>query len=94
MVLRLSRRLRAAGRYLLVGWHAWHHPALRWPGKLALLLMALYLVSPIDIIPDTIPLLGWLDDIALVAIVLPLFLKWLPADIVREAQRKAGIERQ
>ncbi|MCM0044183.1 MAG: DUF1232 domain-containing protein [Burkholderiaceae bacterium] len=92
MLFRLTRRLRAAGRYLLVGWHAWRHPALRWPGKLVLVLMALYLLTPIDIVPDGIPLLGWLDDFALVAIVLPLFLKLLPADIVRDARRKAGAE--
>jgi uncharacterized membrane protein YkvA (DUF1232 family) len=92
MVFRLTRRLRAAGRHLLIGWHAWRHPALRWPGRLVLVLMALYLVSPIDLLPDGIPLLGWLDDIALVVIVLPLFLKLLPADIVREARRKAGTE--
>lgn len=90
-MFRITRRLKAAGRHLRIGWHAWRHPALRWPGKLLLVLMALYLISPIDIIPDTLPLLGWLDDFALVAIVLPLLLKLLPDEVVREAKEKAGM---
>lgn len=90
-MFRITRRLKAAGRHLRIGWHAWRHPALRWPGKLLLMLMALYLISPIDIIPDTLPLLGWLDDFALVAIVLPLLLNLLPAEVVREAKEKAGM---
>lgn len=90
-MFRITRRLKAAGRHLRIGWHAWRHPALGWPGKLLLMLMALYLISPIDIIPDTLPLLGWLDDFALVAIVLPLLLNLLPAEVVREAKEKAGM---
>ncbi len=90
-MLRLTRRLRAAAGHLRIGWYAWRNPALRWPGKLVLALMALYLVSPIDIVPDTLPLLGWLDDFALAAIILPLMLKLLPADVLREAKEKAGV---
>lgn len=88
--MRLLLRLRAAGRHLLVAWHAWRDPALRWPGRLMLVALALYLLSPIDLIPDGIPLLGWLDDFALIAFVLPRLLKMLPAGVLREARKKAG----
>lgn len=90
MLTRLVRRIRAAGRHLLVGWYAWRNPALGWPGRIALLAMAFYLLSPIDLLPDGLPLLGWLDDFALIAFVLPLLLKLLPADVIREAREKAG----
>ncbi len=89
-MMRLMRRLRAAGRHLLVAWHAWRDPALRWPGRLMLAAVALYLLSPIDLMPDGIPLLGWLDDFALLGFALPLFLKLLPAGVLKEARRKAG----
>lgn len=89
-MMRLLLRLRAAGRHLLVAWHAWRDPALRWPGRLVLVALALYLLSPIDLIPDGIPLLGWLDDFALIAFVLPRLLKMLPAGVLREARKKAG----
>jgi uncharacterized membrane protein YkvA (DUF1232 family) len=45
-------------------------PALPWPAKIALGAAALYLVSPVDLVPDFIPLVGYLDDLLLAAIVL------------------------
>ena len=93
MLIRLARRIRSAGRHLLVGWYAWRNPALGWPGKLVLLAMAVYLVSPIDLVPDGLPVLGWLDDFALIAFGLPLLLKLLPADVIRDAREKAGAGR-
>ena len=92
MLLRLGTRLRAAGLHLLVGWHAWRNPALGWPGKLMLALMALYLLSPVDLVPDWVPLLGWLDDIALVGLVLPVLLRLLPPEVLRQARRRAGLD--
>ncbi len=38
--------------------------------RLAALAAILYVVLPLDLIPDTIPLIGWLDDIGVVALVL------------------------
>lgn len=37
-----------------------------WPVRLACGLAALYLVSPIDILPDFMPVIGWLDDFLVV----------------------------
>ena len=74
----------------MVAWHAWRHPDLGWPGRLMLAAMALYLISPVDLIPDGIPVLGWLDDFALIAFILPQLLKFLPATVLQDARRKAG----
>lgn len=38
----------------------------KWPAALPLLVSLLYGVSPIDIIPDLVPLLGWSDDVAVI----------------------------
>lgn len=35
----------------------------------------IYLISPIDIIPDIIPVIGWMDDVAIVAFVVPFLMK-------------------
>lgn len=60
--------------------------------KLATIAAVLYVISPIDLVPDFIPILGWLDD-GLVAILL---LKWaqrlLPEDLL--ASLKAALDQR
>lgn len=43
-----------------------------------------YMASPIDILPDIVPLLGWLDDIAAIIVSVTLFLMAVPRDVLRE----------
>lgn len=62
-------------------WLALKHPLQpRWL-KPAVALVLLYLLSPVDLIPDFIPLLGVLDDIVLVPLALRAILKRLPAPV-------------
>ena len=62
-------------------WLALKHPlSPRWL-KFAVGAMAFYVVWPIDLIPDVIPIVGWLDD----AVLVPLAIRWvldrLPASV-------------
>jgi len=60
-------------------WFALRHPlAPRWL-KPAVALMALYLLSPVDLLPDTLPLLGMVDDLVLLPLALGFVVKRLPA---------------
>jgi uncharacterized membrane protein YkvA (DUF1232 family) len=52
--------------------------------KLALLALVPYLASPIDLIPDFIPVLGYLDDAALVAFVLRYLVRTTGGEVVQE----------
>ena len=71
-------------------WHALRHPeAPRWL-KLGTGLIVLYLLSPVDLIPDAIPLLGVVDDIVLVPLAIRWLLARLPAHIRHAAERRAG----
>lgn len=54
--------------------------------KAATLFVAFYLVNPFDIIPDVIPLLGWVDDIVLI----PLMVSWIVARLPVPARVYAG----
>ncbi|MBU0491206.1 MAG: DUF1232 domain-containing protein [Chloroflexi bacterium] len=47
-------------------------------------LVAIYVLSPVDIVPDIIPGLGQLDDIAVVLLGIKLFIDMSPADVVRQ----------
>lgn len=64
----------------------------RTPGRLRLLALAIaaYALSPIDLIPDFIPLLGYLDDLLLVPLGLWLVLRLLPAAVLRDARARAA----
>lgn len=51
--------------------------------------MAAYAFSPIDLIPDVIPVLGLLDDLVLVPLGVALILRWAPAAVREDARRRA-----
>ncbi len=48
-----------------------------------------YAFSPIDLIPDPIPVLGYLDDLVIVPLGVALALKMIPADVLTECQNQA-----
>lgn len=62
-------------------WLAIRHPlSPRWL-KPAVVLMVIYVVSPVDLIPDVVPFLGVMDDVVLVPLAIRFLLKRLPARV-------------
>lgn len=51
--------------------------------------VAAYALSPIDLIPDFIPVLGYLDDLLIVPLGLLLVIRWLPPVVLLESREKA-----
>lgn len=70
-------------------WRALRHPQA--PGwlKLGTAGVVLYLISPIDLIPDVIPVFGLLDDVVLVPLAIRFLLRRLPASIRADIEREA-----
>ena len=66
-------------------WFAVRHPSA--PGwlKLGAALIVLYALSPIDLLPDTLPIIGVVDDLVLVPLAMRWLLKRLPPDIAQAA---------
>ena len=56
-------------------------------------LVAGYALSPIDLIPDFIPVVGYIDDLILVPLGLLLVLKLLPPEVLAESRAKASVAR-
>lgn len=61
-----------------------------WWIRLLALLIAGYVLSPIDLIPDFIPVLGYLDDVVLVPLAIKLLLRILPPEVVVDARERAA----
>lgn len=66
MIARLKEWARALKRDVLALWLAARDPRVPWYAKLLAGLVAAYALSPIDLIPDFIPVLGLLDDLLIV----------------------------
>lgn len=66
------------------------HPRLPLRCKLFAGFLVAYALSPIDLIPDFIPVLGQLDDLVILPIGLWILYKMVPADIMEEARSKVA----
>jgi uncharacterized membrane protein YkvA (DUF1232 family) len=66
---------------LLALWKLLRHPETPWPAKAVAALVLVYVASPIDLIPDFIPVLGMLDDLVLVPLGLALAVRLTPAPL-------------
>lgn len=63
-----------------------------WYAKALILLIVVYAASPIDLIPDFIPVLGYLDDLILIPAGIYLVVKMIPGEVLEECRAKARIE--
>ena len=59
--------------------------------RLLALLVAAYALSPVDLIPDFIPVLGYLDDLILVPLGLALVIRLLPESVLASARAQAQL---
>ena len=60
-----------------------------WHAKLFTICVAAYALSPIDLIPDFVPVLGYLDDIIIVPLGIMLAVRMIPAHIMAEHRASA-----
>lgn len=84
------QRLRALKRESLVVYYAARDPRLPWHVRLLAMAVAAYALSPIDLIPDFIPVLGHLDDLVLIPMGVALVIRLTPAHITADARRRAA----
>ncbi len=68
---------------------AYKDPRVPWYVRLFTACVAAYAFSPIDLIPDFIPVLGYLDDLVIVPLGIYLSLKMIPPDVLAECRQKA-----
>jgi uncharacterized membrane protein YkvA (DUF1232 family) len=86
----LRQWARAIKRDAIAVYIAARHPRTPWYAKALALLVAGYALSPIDLIPDFIPVLGYLDDVILVPLGIAAVVAMIPADIMAESRTTAA----
>ena len=64
-------------------------PRVPWYARLFAALVVGYAFSPIDLVPDFVPVLGYLDDLVLVPLGVALALKMIPPDVLAECRERA-----
>ena len=89
---KLASRARSLKKELTALYYAYRHPRLGFWPKLLVIITLGYALSPIDLIPDFIPILGYLDDIIIIPLLISLSIKSIPPDIMRESREKAARE--
>jgi len=70
-------------------WFCCRHPGMPLLPKILALLVVAYFLSPIDLIPDFIPVLGYLDELILLPVSIYLILKLVPEPVLIECRAKA-----
>jgi uncharacterized membrane protein YkvA (DUF1232 family) len=83
-----ARRLKAETYALYL---AARDPRVPWHAKIFAACVVTYALSPIDLIPDFIPVVGFLDDLVLVPLGIALTLKMIPPAVLAECRQKAEI---
>ena len=68
---------------------AYRDPRLPWIARLFAGIVLAYALSPIDLIPDFIPVIGYLDDLLLVPLGIALAIKMIPEEVMQDAHSKA-----
>jgi len=69
-------------------YQGFRHPGTPWWARGLVILILLYGISPVDLVPDMIPLFGWLDDATLLLILLWCWERCLPPQVRHELEVK------
>jgi uncharacterized membrane protein YkvA (DUF1232 family) len=84
-------RARELRRDVMALYLACRDPRVPWYAKAFAAVLVAYALSPIDLIPDFIPVIGYLDELVLLPLGVILAVKMLPADILAEHRERARL---
>ena len=85
----LKKRARRLKTELYALYLAYRDPRVPWYARVFAAGVVAYAISPIDLIPDFIPVLGYLDDLILVPLGIVLALRMIPPEVMAECRERA-----
>jgi len=89
MLESFKARMRALKRETYALYLAARHPGTPWYAKAFVAVVVAYAVSPIDLIPDFIPVLGFLDDLVLLPVGIWIAIRMIPPAVIAECRARA-----
>lgn len=89
MLENLKKRVRHLKSETYALYLAARHPRTPWYAKLFVAGVVAYAFSPIDLIPDFVPVLGYLDDLILIPLGIAVAIKLIPPDVLAECRARA-----
>lgn len=92
MIARLRRWARLLLKKAVLVWLAARDNRVPWLVRALAAIVAIYALSPIDLIPDFVPVFGLLDDLLLVPLGVWLVIRCLPPDLLAELEEKAELQ--
>jgi uncharacterized membrane protein YkvA (DUF1232 family) len=87
---KLRNWARIAKRDVIALWLAARDPRVPWHAKLVAGAVAAYALSPIDLIPDVVPVIGYLDDLLIVPLGILFAVSLVPRDLMAEFRKEAA----
>ena len=90
IIERLKFWARTIKRDIVTLWLAVRHPAVPWYSKAIAAATVTYALSPIDLIPDFVPVLGYLDDLIIVPLGIMISIRLIPDDVLAELRAQAA----
>ncbi|WP_407073378.1 YkvA family protein [Sphingomonas sp. LaA6.9] len=91
---RLKDWARSVKRDVIALWLAARDPRVPWYAKAIAAVVAAYALSPIDLIPDFVPVLGYLDDLLIVPLGILLAVKLIPEPVMMDLRAKSLEQRK
>jgi uncharacterized membrane protein YkvA (DUF1232 family) len=93
VLAKLKARARALKEEVLALYLAAKHPRTPWYAKLFVVGIVAYALSPIDLIPDFIPVLGLLDEVLLLPFAIVVAVRMVPTEVMSECRARASERR-
>jgi uncharacterized membrane protein YkvA (DUF1232 family) len=90
VIEKLKSRAAALKREVLTLYLATRDPRTPWYAKVFVICVVAYALSPIDLIPDPIPVVGYLDDLLLLPFGIYIALKLIPQEVATDCRAKAA----
>ena len=85
----LAERARAVKRELLALALAMRHPRTPWYARMVIAGCVAYALTPVDFIPDAIPVVGFIDDLIFIPLAIAFAVRFIPAPVLADCRARS-----